>query len=150
MTQKGKIPSALDDALGFNLDRVATFYRYELMQALAEYDLTPEQWQIMSVVWGNDVPLTQQDITYLLAKDKHNVSRMIRRLEDKGWLERKQSPHDARALLIRATELGESVRSDVPEKLYRHFDELDIGLNHQEQVQLVKLLKTMRDSLQAD
>ena len=77
MTQRGKIPEALDDALGFNLDRVATFYRYGLMRALAEYDLTPEQWQIMSVVWGNDEALTQQDITLLLAKDKHNISRMI-------------------------------------------------------------------------
>ena len=144
MTQRGTIPEALDDALGFNLDRVATFYRHGLMRALTEYDLTPEQWQIMSVIWGNDRALTQQDITRLLAKDKHNISRMIRRLETKGWLVREPSPDDARALLIHSTQLGESVKAEVPKKLYAHFDQLDIGLSGEEQAQLLELLKRMR------
>ena len=146
MTQKGGIPKALDDALGFNLDRVATFFRYGLMQALTEHDLTPEQWQIMSVVWGNDEALTQQDITRLLAKDKHNISRMIRRLEAKGWLKREQSADDARALLIRPTKLGESLKTEVPKKLYAHFDQLDLGLSREEQARLVELLKRVRKS----
>jgi DNA-binding MarR family transcriptional regulator len=79
-----RLPSALDDALAFNLDRVASFFRHELMVALADYDLTPEQWQLMSVLWANEAGLSQQAMTDLLAKDKHNISRMIRRLEAKG------------------------------------------------------------------
>ncbi len=144
MTPREKIPEALNDALGFNLDRVATFYRHGLIRALADYGLTPEQWQIMSIVWGNEKVLTQQDITRLLIKDKHNVSRMIRRLEAKGWLEREQSPEDARAFLIRPTELGANVKDEVPKRLYAYFDQVDTGLSSKEERQLLNLLKKVR------
>jgi MarR family transcriptional regulator, lower aerobic nicotinate degradation pathway regulator len=144
---RGIIPKTLDNALGFNLDRVATFFRQELMRALAEYDLTPEQWQIMSIVWGNRAGLSQQEITDLLAKDKHNISRMIRRLEAKGWLEREQNPEDARAFLVRATNQGEKVRPSVTQTLYAHFDHLDLGLDKDEQEKLVAMLKVIRQHL---
>ena len=141
------IPAVLDDALGFNLDRVASIYRQELMRALADYDLTPEQWQIMALVWNSDAPLNQQEITDLLAKDKPNISRMIRRLEVKGWLERRPDPDDARAFHIHPTELGLERKDDVPKTLYAHFDALEIGFNKEEEKQLVAMLQALRRRL---
>ena len=141
------IPAILDNALGFNLDRVANIYRQELMRALADYDLTPEQWQIMALVWHSDEPLNQQEITDLLAKDKPNVSRMIRRLEVKGWLERRPDPNDARAFHVRPTELGLERKNDVPETLYAHFEALEIGFNQEEEKRLVKMLQALRKRL---
>ncbi len=41
---------ALEESLGFNLDRVAQLYRRELIRVLAIYDLTPEQWQILAAL----------------------------------------------------------------------------------------------------
>ena len=141
------MPSALDDALGFNLDRVATFFRRELLVALANYDLTPEQWQLMSVLWGNEAGLSQQEITDLLAKDKHNISRMIRRLEAKGWLERQPDPADARALTVRTTPLGASLQEPIAQSLDHHFGHLDLGLSDAEQTRLVQMLKVLRSRL---
>lgn len=142
-----RIPSVLDDALAFNLDRVATFFRRELMEALADYDLTPEQWQLMSVLWGNEGGLSQQEITDLLAKDKHNISRMIRRLEAKGWLERQPDPADARALTVRTTPLGSSLQEPITRTLDNHFGHLDLGLSDAERTRLVKMLKVLRTRL---
>ena len=138
------IPAILDNALGFNLDRVANVYRQELMRALSDYDLTPEQWQIMALVWNSDAPLNQQEITDLLAKDKPNISRMIRRLEVKGWLERRPDPNDARAFHIYPTKLGLERKDDVPKTLYAHFDALESGLDQAQKRDLVEALQTVR------
>ena len=143
------IPPVLNDALGFNIDRVANLYRQELMRALADYDLTPEQWQIMALVWNSDEPLNQQEITDLLAKDKPNISRMIRRLEVKGWLERRPDPNDARAFRIHATELGLKFKNDVPRTLYAHFDVLESGLSRAQKQHLVEILQSIRTHFSA-
>lgn len=143
------IPAFLDDALGFNLDRVANLFRLELMRALARYELTPEQWQIMVLVWRSEAPLRQQDITEMLVKDKHNISRMVRRLEEKGWLKRQPDPR-SRAFFLRPTALGLSLKDEVPRALYAHFDTLGMGLTPEQEKELVALLKIVRAHLHKD
>ncbi len=140
------IPGFLDDALGFNLDRVSNLFRLEFIQALTRYNLTPEQYQIMVLVWYNPEPLNQQDITRLLSKDKHNISRMVRRLEVKGWLERCPGSH-SRAFFVRPTELGQRLKDEVPRALYAHFGNLNLGLNDTQEQELVTLLKIVRTHL---
>lgn len=140
------IPAFLDDALGFNLDRVANLFRLELMRALARYDLTPEQWQIMALIWLSETPLRQQDITEMLVKDKHNISRMVRRLEAKGWIERESDPH-SRAFFLRPTALGQSLKDEVPRALLAHFDRIGLGLTPAQAQELIALLKIVRGHL---
>lgn len=146
MAQSELLPDFLNDTLGFNLDRVAQLFRLELMQALATYDLTPEQWQIMALLWHNPGPLKQRDITQLLSKDKHNISRMVRRLEDKGWLERTGDLH-SRTFFVRPTELGQRHKDAVLETLSAHFGNLELGLDLSQRRELVTLLKVVRTYL---
>lgn len=143
------IPAFLDDALGFNLDRVANLVRLELMRALSRYDLTPEQWQIMVLIWRSETPLRQQDITEMLVKDKHNISRMVRRLEEKGWLKRQPDPH-SRAFFLRPTALSQSLKDEVPKALYAHVGEIGFGLTPAQEQELVALLKIVRGHLHND
>lgn len=139
-----KLPPTLNDALGFNIDRVAKLIRHELTQALADYDLSPEQWQIMAVIWDSDVPLSQQQITWLTLKDKHNLSRMVKRLEANGWLVKYANPDDARSYLITATANGRAQRDAVTNAIYEHVRKTGIGLTEEEQTQLLNLLKKIR------
>ncbi|MEM7538102.1 MAG: MarR family winged helix-turn-helix transcriptional regulator [Chloroflexota bacterium] len=145
-----EIPVVLNDALGFNLDRVAKLLRRELTLTLADYDLTLEQWQIMFVIWNGGKMLNQQNITQLTLKDKHSVSRLIKKLEAKGWLEKHPDPNDARIFLVTATKKGQTQRATVMEQLYAHFQNLEIGLSQQERLQLLTLLKTIRFCLGDD
>ncbi|MEM7535808.1 MAG: MarR family winged helix-turn-helix transcriptional regulator [Chloroflexota bacterium] len=139
-----EIPAVLNDALGFNIDRVAKLFRRELTLALADYDLTPEQWQIMSVIWNGGKALNQKNITQLTLKDKHNVSRLIKRLVAKGWLEKHSDPNDARVFLVTATTKGQAQREAVTHQLYAHFENLKIGLSEQDRAQLLNFLKMIR------
>lgn len=141
-----KIPDLLNDALAFNIDRVENLFHLEFMQALGKYDLTPEQYQLMVLVWYGHEPLNQQDIAGLLGKDKPNISRMVRRLEAKGWLERRPDPH-SRALFIHPTDLGQRLKDEIVGALYAHFGALDLGLSQMQEQELVTLLKLIRAHL---
>ncbi len=138
------IPSILNDALGFNIDRVAKLLRHELTLALADYELSPEQWQIMTVVWHSDVELSQQQISRLTLKDKHNLSRMVKRLEANGWLVRRANPDDARSYLVAATAKGHAHREAVTSALFQYLSKKGVGLTEEEQTQLLTLLKKIR------
>lgn len=116
------------------------------MKALAEYEMTPEQWQIMATLWGGKV-LSQADIVTLTLKDKHNVSRIIQRLVDKGWVDKGPDPDDARATLIKPTKSAWQLRDKIPRKLLRHFDPIYGALSDREYQQTMKALKKLRNTL---
>lgn len=144
-----KIPDLLNDALAFNIDRIENLFHLEFMRALGNYDLTPEQYQLMVLVWYGLKPLNQQDIAELLGKDKHNISRMVRRLEAKGWLERRPDPH-SRAFFIHPTDLGQKLKDEIVGALYAHFGALDLGLSQVQEQELVTLLKVIRAHLREE
>ncbi|MGB1285262.1 MAG: MarR family winged helix-turn-helix transcriptional regulator [Aggregatilineales bacterium] len=138
------IPFFLNNALGFNIDRVAKLFRQGLTHALADFDLTPEQWQVMAVLWDSDEALNQQEITRLTLKDRHSISRLIKRLEAKGWLIKSPDPQDARAFLISATPKARTEKEAVMTALYSHFERLDLGITEEEELQLLNMLQTIR------
>jgi DNA-binding MarR family transcriptional regulator len=141
------IPSELNDALGFNIYRVALLFRKELIHALADHQMTPEQWQIMRVLWSTDERLNQNDIAHLTLKDKHSVSRILARLERDGWIVRYSDPEDTRASLIAPTEQATYLRQNVPEQLYSHFAPILGVLSEDEARHLLSLLHKLRSRL---
>lgn len=138
------ITPELNDAVGFNIYRVALLFRKELIHALENYQMTPEQWQVMRVLWSTNECLNQNDIAHLTLKDKHSVSRILARLERDGWIIRNPDPSDARASLIEPTEQAKHLCQTVPEKLYAHFAPILGVLSEDETRQLLNILYTLR------
>jgi DNA-binding MarR family transcriptional regulator len=97
-----ELPRALEQSLGFNLDRTAMLFRRELLRALARDGLLPEQWQVLSVL-ADAGPLSQQQLADVLLADKHAMSRTLTRMERNGWVARERSVRDFRAQVVRPT-----------------------------------------------
>jgi DNA-binding MarR family transcriptional regulator len=133
----------LEDQLGFNITRVAILFRRELIRALSQYRMTPEQWQVMATLWKERV-LCQKDIADLTLKDKHSVSRIIQRLERNGWVEKASSPEDGRSTLIKPTKKGWTIQNAITEQLINHFERISIDLGKRNGKQLLSLLKKLR------
>ena len=142
-----RIPHVLDNALGFNLYRVALLFRNELMHALADYRMTPEQWQVMQTLWSTDDDLNQNEIAHLTLRDKHTVSRILARLERDGWITRRPHPTDARAHIVEPTDQAKALRDEVPRKLFAHFEDVLAVLDEGEEEELLRLLKKLRRKL---
>lgn len=139
-----QIPQILDDAIGFNVYRVALLFRSELQDALSDYKLTPEQWQVMQTLWSSDEMLNQNDIAHLTLRDKHNVSRMLARMEKNGWIQRERDPDDGRAYIIKSTEQAQEKKEGVRNHLLEHFAKIFINFDQRELDQLLLILKKFR------
>lgn len=141
------IPAILNDALGFNLYRVALLFRNELMQALSDYGMTPEQWQVMQTLWATDADLNQRDLAHLTLRDKHTVSRILGRMERDGWVVKRPDPADARAYIIEPTDQARELRHEVPRILNAHFAPIRGALAPGEEEELLRLVKKLRRRL---
>ena len=139
--------ATLDESLGFNLYRVAQLYRRELIRALVDYDLTPEQWQLLATLAEGGNSITQGEIATLALKDKHSVSRMLDKMERAGWIARHPHPDDARATSVRLGRRGAEVGA-VGDLLTRHFAAIDGLLSRPERAHLLALLRTLRHRLE--
>ena len=143
-----KIPAILDDAMPFNVYRLALLFRRELMDALSEYKLTPEQWQVLRVLWTIKESLNQNDIAHITLRDRHTTSRIVARLERDGWVVKAADPNDARASLIKPTAKAEKMKDEVPTKLIERFKPIFNLLDKEESELFLKTLKKLRRHLE--
>jgi DNA-binding MarR family transcriptional regulator len=141
------IPEILEHALGYNIYRVSLIFRRELMAALSPYRMTPEQWQTMAMLWAADAPLIQEEIAQGTLKDKFTVSKILRRLERDGWVDRKPCARDGRATEISSTRKGRAMRESVQARLEEHFQERLRDFPAAEEESLMAALKKLRSLL---
>lgn len=133
----------LDDQLGFNVYRVALLFRRELIRALKDYDLTPEQWQILATLWERG-SLTQIEIISLTLQDAPSASRTVARLQKKKLITKTQSKEDKRATIIKLTKLGEGLEEKIPSTLLTHFKQYYQAVSASDQKELLRILKEFR------
>lgn len=62
---------------------------------------------------GRDEPLSQGELAKLLRLDKSTVSRLVRLLEDRGWLNRDRAVHDGRVAQLTLTSAGRAAERDL-------------------------------------
>lgn len=141
------IPEIMDSSLGFNIYRTGLLFRRELIYALSHYKMTPEQWQVMMILWQAEKPIIQSDIVSMLLKDKYTVSRIIKRLERDKWIKKKSDEKDARVTLLALTKKGSSLKKEIPAILSKHFKKLLKNFNDSEVNSTITSLKKLRTIL---
>ena len=69
------------------------------------FEITPEQYTILSLIADNK-ELYQRQLSEITLKDRANISRIIKILEDKGLVERVTSSNGRQIFKVKATEKG--------------------------------------------
>ncbi|MFB5651835.1 MarR family winged helix-turn-helix transcriptional regulator [Leptospira wolffii] len=133
----------LDDQIGFNVYRVALLFRRELLRALKEYDLTPEQWQILATLWEQG-SLNQTEIIALTLQDAPSASRTVARLQKKKLVTKTPSKEDKRATIVKLTKYGESLQEEIPSVLLGYFRPYFDVVPSADQKELLRILKEFR------
>ncbi|MCB1547290.1 MAG: MarR family transcriptional regulator [Hyphomicrobiaceae bacterium] len=75
---------------------------------VAEKDLTPRQFAVLATCATED-DLSQTDIVRITGIDRSTLADIVRRLVQRGYLQRKRTRTDARRYAVRLTESGKSV-----------------------------------------
>jgi DNA-binding MarR family transcriptional regulator len=142
------VPRALDEALGFNLYQVGLLFRRDLMRALAQHGLTPEQWQILVALEEQHAGLNQNQLAALTLKDKHSVSRILARMAAAGWVKRAKSQDDGRAVVVQSTAKSRAALGSMIDSLDGHFRRVNGALTLTERRSLLALLRRLREVLE--
>ncbi|MFC0433667.1 MarR family winged helix-turn-helix transcriptional regulator [Kutzneria buriramensis] len=97
---------------GFLLWRVTLAWQRAMRAALAPHDLTHVQFVLLASTWwlgDHEEPPTQQRLAAQAGTDPMMTSQVIRKLADRGLVNRAPDPRDARALRIVVTPDGREV-----------------------------------------
>lgn len=90
------------DRLGFLIHDAARLMRKRFEQRASGYGLSAAQWRLLVRV-VKDEGVAQARLAELLEIEPISVSRLIDRMEDGGWIERRQDQKDRRVRTIYPT-----------------------------------------------
>lgn len=86
---------------------------------LEEIDLTYTQYIVMMVVWENS-EVTVKDLGERLYLDTGTLTPLLRKLEDKGYIQLQKSPADKRSVVVFVSDVGKQLKDkavDIPAKI---------------------------------
>jgi DNA-binding MarR family transcriptional regulator len=101
-----------NDSPGYLLGQLTMLWQRKLKKVLDPLDLTQTQFVLLAALgWlsKNNNAVTQVDIANQSNSDRMMVSKVLRTLEEKGFITRQEHEKDTRAKTIRLTTSGEIV-----------------------------------------
>lgn len=96
-----------ENYLGFAVNRAAIMLRRNLVNLFieAKIDITAEEFALLGILWDKGV-LYQTELNDLTLKDKTIITRLLAKLNKKGFIEKRPDEDDRRNLKISLTEKG--------------------------------------------
>lgn len=111
----------------------------EVNDALKEFGLYSSQWSILFCLkqFG---PMTQKGIWQYLNVEAPTVARTVQRLEETGWVMRKEG-EDKRERIVHLSERAEGKVKEIERRIVGVEEKLLTSLSEEEQRQLMELLQ---------
>lgn len=130
----------LDDQIGHLIRRAHQRASAALMTVLAEHQLTPTQFFAMARLWERG-ELSQNRLGRLSAMDPATIQGVVRRLGQRGYIERRPDPTDRRRMVLQLTPSGWSLVSGLLQRIETASGRMLAPLSANERDQLRDLLR---------
>ena len=128
--------------LGFLMHHAGRLLRRRFEEKGAEYGLSAAQWRLLvHVVKAEGVP--QARLAELLEIEPISVSRLVDRMEEAGWIERRQDASDRRVRMIFPTDKSREIYGEIKSVAGDVYNEGLAGLTDAERRVLVHGLTTL-------
>ncbi len=123
----------------------AAWLNQQTSQAIKPFDISIQQFNILRILRGRrGKPATIKLLTERMLDKMSNASRLVDRLEAKGYVERMECATDRRRVDILLTQSGLDLINEASEVHDRHMEKLCGHLNDVDAIQLNKLLDKLR------
>ena len=136
----------MKNSLGFLLHDATRLLRKRFEARGSEYGLSSAQWRML-VLLVKEEGASQARLAELLEIEPISVSRLIDRMEDGGWVERRQDASDRRVRMVFATAKAHDAFDKVKSLAAGLYDEALAGLSAKEREALIAGLKTICNNL---
>lgn len=137
---KGMNGFVLDEQVGHLIRRAHQRASATLMSVLADHKFTPTQFFAMARLRERG-QLSQNRLGRLTAMDPATIQGVIRRLSDRGYIDRLSDPSDRRRMVLRLTQSGHETIDNLLEGIDAVSRDILAPLAPHEQEQFRNLLK---------
>ena len=103
--------------------RLANAVTRDLAPVFEKTKITPQQWMLLSTLAGIDETPTLAGLARHMTVSKQNVTGMIRRLEDAGFVSKTDDPDDLRSSRVSLTRRGTELVTRLGPHYRRWIDE---------------------------
>ncbi len=139
----------MTDSLGFLISDVSRLLRKRFDERARLIGVTRQQWRTLSVLKRNEGS-NQGMLADLLEVEPITLGRMIDRLEEAGWVERRRDPGDRRVWRIHLTDAAQPILLQLKGIADSLFVDAAEGISAEDQAKLHALLEQLRDNLNPD
>ena len=139
---------SLDESLGFWLYRSHIQVSAALRQAFqdAGHDLTPEQWAVLLGLQEKE-GLNQSQLGEKTYKDRHNITRILKQLDKRGYIEKLHDKKDKRAFRVYLSPAGRGLLGELKQVVLKHRDRLSNGFSKDDLMNIRDYLHRIVDNL---
>mgnify|MGYP006107040175 FL=1 len=100
--------------------------------------------QILAIISIPDSGIEMSELSSALGLDNSTVTRLVMRLEDKTWVERKKSQRDQRAVKVFLTDKGIKVQQNIEKKIDKIGEKLNLEFNEVDKEDLLNSLSSFQ------
>lgn len=137
---------SIKQTTGFTLAKVCKAHRSNVGGLLAEFGLHPGQEMVLLELWSEN-GLRSGELAGRLGVEPPTITKMLRRLESCGLVERRADPEDARSFRVYLTKKGRSLEDPITRCWSRTEEKALAGINDEERQALHRLLTKVRGNL---
>jgi DNA-binding MarR family transcriptional regulator len=139
---------SLDESLGFWLYRSHIQVSGSLRQTFqdAGYDITPEQWAVLLRLQEKE-GLNQSQLGEKTYKDRHNITRILKLLDKRGYIEKRHDKNDKRAFQIYLAPAGRNLIKKLKSVVLNHRNRVGKGFTKDDLLKIHNYLGHIVDNL---
>ncbi len=136
----------IEETTGYLLAKVCRAHRANVGGLLAKVGLHVGQEMVLLELWKED-GLKGSELADRLGVEPPTITRMIRRMESCGFVERRPDPADARSFRVHLTEKGRALEEPVA-RIWKEAEKKTLqGISPEETLVLRQLLARIRKNL---
>lgn len=136
-----------DDYIGYVLSDVARLMRTVFDRRVRELGLTRAQWLVLTRLYRRP-GISQTELSEMIELDRASAGRMIDRMENGGWVERRPDPVDRRIKRLHLTPHARSVHASMWKIAEATVDDALKPLSASERAQFTRMAARVKGRLQ--
>jgi DNA-binding MarR family transcriptional regulator len=139
-----------ENSIGPWLGRTMKMLDYHMLETFqnAGLDLTKEQMVILKKLHFED-GLNQNELAFLTYRNKSSLARLLLKMENKGYIIRKQNIEDKRINEVYLTEVGRSVYKKTRPVIKEMINTMEAGITEKEKQQIINTLKKVQKNFES-
>lgn len=137
----------MDRSFSYLINRLSLVNKNSFNKIIKPYGVSAEQWNVLFRVVEND-GISQKELSDSTYKDQGNLTRMIDKLVDRGYLIRDTDDNDRRSVKLFATHSSKQLVEKIIPLSVSQNEKISNGFSEDEKAKFIELLDKAYENTQ--